>query len=56
MSFGQHAAFIWACYGAVAIAIGGLIAWLLADGRRLARELAEIEARGSAGRQDRPRG
>lgn len=46
MSLGQHAAFIWASYAAVVVAIGGLIAWLVWDGRRHERTLAELEARG----------
>jgi heme exporter protein D len=46
MDLGPHAAFIWAAYGIVATMIGGLIAWLVADGRRQARRLADLEARG----------
>ena len=46
MSLGPHAAFIWLSYLAVALAIGGLIAWLVLDGRRHARRLTELEARG----------
>ena len=53
---GPHATTIGLCYAAVAIVIGGLIAWLMTDGRRLARQLAEFEARGvrrrSAGRSE----
>lgn len=46
MSLGPHAAFIWLSYLAVAVAIGALVAWLVLDGRRHARRLAELEARG----------
>jgi len=42
---GPHAAFIWACYGAVGGVLMGLAAWLIFDGRRLERRLSEIEAR-----------
>jgi heme exporter protein D len=54
MSLGPHAAFIWACYGAVALALSGLVVWLVADGRRLAREIAAIEARSARRRIDPP--
>ena len=46
MNLGPHAAFIWSSYAAVALAIGGLIGWLVLDGRRHAKQLAELEARG----------
>jgi heme exporter protein D len=46
MDLGKHAVFIWASYAAVAIAIGGLVVWLIVDGRRHAARLAELEARG----------
>ncbi|MEM7774848.1 MAG: heme exporter protein CcmD [Pseudomonadota bacterium] len=46
MDLGKHAVFIWASYGAVALVIGGLIAWLLVDGARHRRSLDELEARG----------
>jgi heme exporter protein D len=55
--FGPHAAFIWWSYGIVALVIGGLIAWLRADGRRIQAQLDALEARGirrrSAGPPDR---
>jgi heme exporter protein D len=44
MDLGPHAAFIWASYGAVTLVVGALIAWLIADGRRQQRLLAQIEA------------
>ena len=46
MSLGPHAAFIWLSYLAVAIALAGMIVWLVLDGRRHERRLAELEARG----------
>lgn len=46
MGLGPHAVFIIASYGIVALVIAGLIAWIVVDGRMLARRLAELEARG----------
>ena len=46
MDLGPHAVFIWASYGAVTLVIGGLILWLLADGRRQDAALKDLEARG----------
>ena len=46
MSLGPHAAFIWLSYLAVALAVAGLLAWLVLDGRRHERRLAELEGRG----------
>jgi heme exporter protein D len=46
IDLGKHAVFIWASYGVVFVTLGGLIAWLLADGARLRRQLAELEAQG----------
>lgn len=46
MDLGPHAVFIWLCYGGVAIVIAGLMVALWLDGRRHARELALLEARG----------
>lgn len=46
MDLGPHAATIWACYGAVAGVLGGLALWLAIDGRRLGRDLADLERRG----------
>jgi heme exporter protein D len=43
---GPHAAFIWWSYFVVAAVIGGLIAWLVMDGRRLRRQLAALDAKG----------
>ena len=46
MNLGPHAAFIWLSYLAVALAVAGLTGWLVLDGRRHRRQLAELEARG----------
>jgi heme exporter protein D len=46
MDLGPHAAFIWGSYAAVAIVIALLVAWLLRDGRRQRRLLADLENRG----------
>jgi heme exporter protein D len=52
---GPHAAFIWASYAAVAAVVAALIVWLLADGARYRRQLADLEARGVRRRSaDRP--
>ncbi len=41
-----HALYIWASYGVVALVVGALIAWVVADGRRVKRELERLEAQG----------
>lgn len=46
MDLGPHAAFIWMSYAAVVVVIGGLIAWLVADGRRQQAALKALEQRG----------
>jgi heme exporter protein D len=43
---GPHAAYIWASYAIVAVALASLVAWLVADGRRQQRLLDELDARG----------
>ncbi|MGD9785725.1 MAG: heme exporter protein CcmD [Hyphomicrobiaceae bacterium] len=53
MDLGPHAGFIWASYGAVALVLGLLVLWLVLDGRRQRRLLAELEARGVRRRSDR---
>jgi heme exporter protein D len=55
MDLGPHAAFILASYAAAVVLLGGLLAYLLAEGRRYRRELAALEARG-AGRRAELRG
>jgi len=46
MDLGKHAVFIWSSYAVVATVLGGLIVWLMSDGARLKRRLAELEAQG----------
>ena len=46
LDLGPHAAYIWASYAVVALVLGGLVAWLVADGRHQQRLLAELDARG----------
>ncbi len=46
MDLGPHAAFIWWSYASVVLTIGGLIGWLMFDGRRQAAALRDLEARG----------
>jgi heme exporter protein D len=53
MDLGPHAAFIWTAYGAVALVLGGLIAWLILDGREQQRRLDEFAARGIKRRSER---
>jgi heme exporter protein D len=48
-----HALYVTAAYGVSALAIAGLIAWVLIDGRARRRELAELEAAGLRRRSDR---
>jgi heme exporter protein D len=46
MDLGPHAGFIWASYAAEALVLAALIAWLLWDGNRQKRQLADLERRG----------
>jgi len=55
MDLGPHAAFIWASYGAVAVALAALVAWLFLDGREQQRRLNELAARGVTRRSATPR-
>jgi heme exporter protein D len=43
---GPYAGFIVASYALAALVIGGLIGWLVVEGRRHERTLADLEARG----------
>jgi heme exporter protein D len=43
---GAHAGFIAAAYGVTIIVLAGLVLWIVLDGRRQKRQLAELEARG----------
>jgi heme exporter protein D len=55
MDLGPHAAYIWASYAAVAVALAGLVAWLILDGRHQQRLIDELEARGIRRRSGRDR-
>jgi heme exporter protein D len=46
MDLGPHAAFIWAAYAVVALALGALTAWLVVDGRRQQQLIDELQSRG----------
>ncbi|HUS95495.1 MAG TPA: heme exporter protein CcmD [Hyphomicrobiaceae bacterium] len=46
MDLGKHAVFIWASYGVVFVVVAGMITWLIAEGRRYAAQLRQLEARG----------
>ena len=48
-----HALYVTAAYGVSALAIAGLIAWVLLDSRARRREMAELEASGLRRRSDR---
>jgi heme exporter protein D len=54
MDLGPHAAYIWAAYAVVAVALAALIAWLVFDGRRQQQLVDELEARGFRRRSRRP--
>lgn len=56
MDLGPHAAYIWASYAIAAVILAGLTAWLVLDGRRQRRALADLEARGVRRRSDEPGG
>lgn len=43
---GPHAVFIISAYAGVTLAIAGLVFWTLLDAARIARKLADLEARG----------
>lgn len=46
MDLGPHAAFIWASFGIVTVLMLAIAVWLIFDGRRQSRLLADLEARG----------
>jgi heme exporter protein D len=54
MDLGPHAAYIWACFAIAGLIVAGLTAWLVLDGRRQQRLIAELEARGVRRRSDTP--
>jgi heme exporter protein D len=45
--------YVIAAYGVVGFVIAGLIAWVVRDGHRRTRELADLEARGIRRRSDK---
>jgi heme exporter protein D len=51
--FGPHGGFILAAYAVTVAVIGALVAWILADGSRIRRRLAALEARGVTRRSAR---
>jgi len=53
MNLGPHAFFIVSAYGAAALIVATMIAWVVLDHRRQARTLADLEARGITRRSDR---
>jgi heme exporter protein D len=55
MDLGPHAHFIWASYAVVALALAGLAAWLILDGRHQQRLIDDLDARGIRRRSDRGR-
>jgi heme exporter protein D len=54
MDLGPHAAFIVASYAIYAIVLAALVSWLVLDGRRQQRQIAELEARGVKRRSANP--
>jgi heme exporter protein D len=53
MTLGHHAFFILTAYGAAALIVAAMIAWVAIDHRRQARALADLEARGVTRRSER---
>jgi heme exporter protein D len=45
-ALGPHASYILAAYGVTIAIVLALVAWVLADGRALRRQLADLETRG----------
>jgi heme exporter protein D len=51
-----HALYVAAAYAVTALALAGLIGWILLDQRARRRELAELEAAGIRRRSDKSAG
>ena len=47
-SLGLHGGYIVAAYGAAAVSFIALLAWIMMDGRRQQRRIAELEAQSRA--------
>jgi heme exporter protein D len=52
-SMTPHALYVLAAYGISALALAGLVVWILVDQRARRREMAELEASGARRRSDR---
>ncbi len=50
----QHALYVAAAYAITAVALAGLVGWVLLDQRARKKELAELEASGVRRRSDKP--
>ena len=53
MTLGPYAFFILSAYGAAALIIAILVAWVMIDYRKQSRILADLEARGVTRRSER---
>jgi heme exporter protein D len=53
IDLGPHAGFIESAYAIAAAVVAGMIFWVIADHRRQARRLAELEAKSQARRSER---
>ena len=51
-NLGQHAGFIVIAYGAAAVILLSLVAWIVLDHRAQRRSLGELESRGVTRRSD----
>ena len=56
MNLGPYATFVLGAYGAAALIVIGMVAWVVIDHRRQARALAELEARGVTRRSEQRSG
>jgi heme exporter protein D len=52
MNLGPYATFILSAYGAAALIVIAMVAWVAIDHRRQARALADLEARGVTRRSE----
>jgi heme exporter protein D len=49
--FGPHSGFIWMSYIIVTAVLLGLIVWIISDGRKQRRSLAQLEQKGVSRRK-----